>query len=114
MRARADLVLQLRDLLRQLFERLHDVRSLLRLHPSVLLQTVYQGLRMGGSGLASHQPPFFFNSHQMLSYLLAFDLFLEHFLLLFPHVLLEFQRLLRARGQGWCKLTHKYIPDCAI
>ena len=37
-------ILQLCDLLRQLLQGLHDVRSLLWFHPSVLLQAVYQGL----------------------------------------------------------------------
>lgn len=37
-------ILQLRDLLRQLLQGLHDVGSLLGSHPSVLIQAVYQGL----------------------------------------------------------------------
>lgn len=39
------LVLQLGDLVGQLLQGLHDVGSLLGLHPSVLLQAVYQGLQ---------------------------------------------------------------------
>lgn len=41
-------VLKLPDLLRQLLQRLHDVRPLLGLHPSVVLQPVYQGLAGDG------------------------------------------------------------------
>jgi len=33
-----------------------------------------------------------------LSYLLTFDLFFNHFLFLLPHVLLQFQCLLKVRG----------------
>lgn len=43
--SRVHFVLQLCDLLRQLLQGLHDVGSLLRFHPSVLLQAVYQGLK---------------------------------------------------------------------
>lgn len=43
-RVRVHFVLQLRNLLRQLLQGLHDVGPLLRFHPSVLLQAVYQGL----------------------------------------------------------------------
>ena len=43
-------VLHLCDLLRQLLQGLHDVGSLLRFHPSVLFQAVYQGLEEEGQG----------------------------------------------------------------
>lgn len=48
-RAGVHFVLQLCDLVRQLLQGLHNVGSLLRFHPSVLLQAVYQGLNKGCS-----------------------------------------------------------------
>lgn len=41
---RIHFILQLGDLVRQVLQGFHDVGSLLGFHPSVLLQTVYQGL----------------------------------------------------------------------
>lgn len=47
-------VLQLCDLLRQFLQGLHDVGPLLRFHPSVLLQPVYQSLT-GKEGRAKRE-----------------------------------------------------------
>lgn len=51
-RTRVHLVLQLCDFLRQLLQCLHDVGPLLRFHPSILLQAIYQGLKEEEEGQA--------------------------------------------------------------